>query len=262
MQSLLSNQELRDALAAPFDPAEIKFKPQAVANGKAMAVPYIDARVVMDRLDEVFGVAGWQDSYQMSPDGTVLCRLQVRVGGEWVCKEDVGSQSEQPDEGDRTKAAYSDSLKRAAVKLGIGRYLYRQKPQWVEYDPQKKRFLKQPTLPVPPQTRAQAKPQPQQPQQSQQLQQAQYGCGNVVVDRVEAYEGRLIAEGLCTEGELADFVVETLGREFPPPMTSWTEKSLPRVQEVCVTFQRQRRQQANLATAREALHQASAPAPV
>jgi hypothetical protein len=38
---------------------------------------------------------------------------------------DVGGPSEQPDEGDRVKAAFSDALKRAAVKFGIGRYLYR-----------------------------------------------------------------------------------------------------------------------------------------
>jgi hypothetical protein len=56
-------------------------------------------------------------------------------------KEDVGGQSEQPDEGDRRKAAFSDALKRAAVKFGIGRYLYRQKPQWVDWDPLREKGL-------------------------------------------------------------------------------------------------------------------------
>jgi hypothetical protein len=34
-------------------------------------------------------------------------------------RTDVGSRSEQPDGGDRLKAAFSDALKRAAVKFGI-----------------------------------------------------------------------------------------------------------------------------------------------
>jgi hypothetical protein len=58
-----------------------------------------------------------------------------------VTKEDVG-------EGDSLKAAFSDALKRAAVKFGVGRYLYRLEKQWVDYDPEKGRFTP-PTLPEP-----------------------------------------------------------------------------------------------------------------
>ena len=36
------------------------------------------------------------------------------------------------------------------MKFGIGRYLYRVGPLWVDYDPQAKRFAKTPTLPQPP----------------------------------------------------------------------------------------------------------------
>ena len=132
------------ALAAPFDAAEVKFKPQTVSGNRALAVPFVDARVIQDRLDDVLGVMGWQDSYECLPDGAVVCRLKIRLGEEWITKEDVGGQSEQPDEGDRRKAAFSDALKRAAVKFGIGRYLYRQKPQWVDYDPQKRQFVRPP----------------------------------------------------------------------------------------------------------------------
>src|SRR5262249_49008652 len=38
-------------------------------------------------------------------------------------------------------------LKRAAVKFGIGRYLYRQQAIWADYDPSKKRLVKPPQLP-------------------------------------------------------------------------------------------------------------------
>ena len=106
------------------------------------------SRVIQDRLDDVLGVMGWQDSYECLPDGSVVCRLRIRLGTEWITKEDVGGQSEQPDEGDRRKAAFSDALKRAAVKFGIGRYLYRLKPQWVDYDPQKRQLIGTPRLPV------------------------------------------------------------------------------------------------------------------
>jgi hypothetical protein len=64
-----------------------------------------------------------------------------------VSKQDVGGPSEQPDEGDRRNASFSDALKRAAVKLGIGRYLYRLPRQWVDWDTQKRQFLRVPTLP-------------------------------------------------------------------------------------------------------------------
>jgi hypothetical protein len=87
------------------------------------------------------------DEYQIQPGGTVLCTLSVFVDGQWIRKSDVGGESEQGDEGDRSKAAVSDALKRAAVKWGIGRFLYRLPMQWVEWDAQRRTFRKAPTLP-------------------------------------------------------------------------------------------------------------------
>jgi hypothetical protein len=49
------------ALAAPFDPREVRFKPGVVSGNRALALAYVDARVIQDRLDEVLGVMGWQD---------------------------------------------------------------------------------------------------------------------------------------------------------------------------------------------------------
>src|SRR6266511_3562535 len=85
---------IAQALAAPFDVAEVKFKPQTVSGNRALAVPFVDARVIQDRLDDVLGVMGWQDSYECLPDGSVVCRLKIRLGDEWIVKEDVGGQSE------------------------------------------------------------------------------------------------------------------------------------------------------------------------
>src|SRR4051812_39766888 len=135
------------ALSAPFDDTEVKFKPQAVKGNRALALAYVDVRAIMDRLDNVLGVANWQDHYQLLPDNSVMCRLRLRIGDRWITKTDVGGPSEQPDGGDRLKAAFSDALKRAAVKFGIGRYLYRLPHQWADYDPQKRQFAAPPRLP-------------------------------------------------------------------------------------------------------------------
>ncbi|MFM8274843.1 MAG: Rad52/Rad22 family DNA repair protein, partial [Gemmata sp.] len=139
---------LTDALAAPFEPREVKFKPQAVKNNRCLAMAYIDARLVQERLDDVLGAENWEDIYKQLPDGSVMCKLRIKLGDRWITKMDVGSPSEQPDQGDRLKAAVSDALKRAAVKYGIGRYLYRLAAQWVDYDPVKKQIVQAPQLPT------------------------------------------------------------------------------------------------------------------
>src|SRR5262245_3706739 len=148
---MTSNDETRaigEALARPFPASAIKFRPGATSGNRALALPYVDSRAVQDRLDDVLGVAGWEDSYQLLPDGSVVCTLRARIGPQRIPKQDVGSPSEQPDAGDRMKSAFSDALKRAGVKFGVGRYLYRLAPIWADYDAQKKRFAKPPQLPA------------------------------------------------------------------------------------------------------------------
>lgn len=139
---------IAELLAAPFPPGEVQFKPGVVSGNRALALAYVDARSVQDRLDAVLGIDGWQDDYQCLPDGSVICKLRLRIGNEWITKTDVGGQSEQPDGGDRTKAAFSDALKRAAVKFGVGRYLYNLPAQWVDFDPKKKQIVNPPPLPA------------------------------------------------------------------------------------------------------------------
>jgi hypothetical protein len=143
----MTSNELMSLLHAPFDPAELEWKPQVVQGNRALAVPFVDARCVMTRLDRCFGLGGWQTTYQPLPDGNVVCKLRVKVGDVWIEHEDVGGASEQPDCGDRLKAAFSDALKRVAVHVGIGRYIYRLPAVWCDYDPAKRRFLETPRLP-------------------------------------------------------------------------------------------------------------------
>ena len=144
----MTTREIQQALSAPFAPDKIGWKAQSVKNNRALAVAYCDARDVMDRLDEAVGVENWEDSYDIAADGSVVCQLRVKIGESWVVKSDVGSQSEQPDSGDRLKAAFSDALKRAAVKFGIGRYLYSLPAIWCDYDPARKQLVGTPQLPA------------------------------------------------------------------------------------------------------------------
>jgi len=131
-----------------FDPSEVSCKPLTVSGNRALAAFYLDARAVQDRLDEVFGPDGWQTEYAVLPGGSVVCTLKTRwPGGVWISKSDVGSPSDQPDEGDRMKAAFSDATKRAAVQYGVGRYLYHLGRTWLDWDAQRKRFVKEPELP-------------------------------------------------------------------------------------------------------------------
>src|SRR5262249_35435000 len=92
-------QAITQALANPFGRDEVKFKPAVVSGNRAMALAYVDARVIQDRLDEVLGPMNWQDDYECLPDGSVVCRLRLRLGEEWVTKVDVGGPSEQQDGG-------------------------------------------------------------------------------------------------------------------------------------------------------------------
>lgn len=189
-------------LSQPFSPDEVKFKPQSVKNDRALAIPYIDARSVIDRLDEVLGPENWEDEYDLVGDGSVRCRLKLRVNGEWVAKTDVGSPSEQPDGGDRLKAAFSDALKRAAVKWGIGRYLYRLSAQWWDYDPVNKRFKSKPPLPA----WAVAKPGTVQMKQMQeQALPAKKGppqTAEELVHRLRVLEAEMVKQQKCKPSEL------------------------------------------------------------
>jgi hypothetical protein len=134
-------------LADPFPAEEILWKPGQVKGDRALALAYINTRAVMDRLDDVLGPDSWEDRYEVLASGDVVCTLKCRVGERWVRKSDVGGPSEQPDGGDRMKAAFSDAFKRAAVKFGIGRYIARLPRMWVDYDVANRRIKAPPTIP-------------------------------------------------------------------------------------------------------------------
>lgn len=125
------------ALAEPFSPEDVHWRvgstnKKAFEEGRAnvrkgMPLAYIDARNVMHRLDEVVGPENWRDSYQETSK-RLLCKIEIRVDDEWIGKTDGAGDTDMEGQ----KGGISDAFKRAAVKWGIGRYLYDCKTPWIE----------------------------------------------------------------------------------------------------------------------------------
>jgi hypothetical protein len=112
--------DLFAALAAPFESSELKLRSQ---SGRQLH--YITARTVMNRLDSVLGPENWWDRY-VPGENSVLCELTIRLpDGSTLTKSDAGGYAGLADSGDDDKSGYSDAFKRAAVKFGVARYLYR-----------------------------------------------------------------------------------------------------------------------------------------
>ena len=76
-------------------------------------------------MDSVLGPENWWDRY-VPGEKSVLCELTIRLpDGSTLTKSDAGGYAGMADSGDDDKSGYSDGFKRAAVKFGVARYLYR-----------------------------------------------------------------------------------------------------------------------------------------
>lgn len=146
--------EISRRLQEPFASSEVKFRIGARNRDKTkgIALAYIDARNVQNRLDEVVGCANWKLEFVELPDA-IKCRLSLRINGEWITKEDVSSiervgENAGADAVDMAKKGdHSDAFKRAAVQWGIGRYLYGYDSGWLELKNEGRYFAQQPRLP-------------------------------------------------------------------------------------------------------------------
>lgn len=109
-------------LNTPLEIHEIDFRIQSInKGGYATILAYKDARVDMNRLDDVYGVEGWQKKYDVI-GGNLFCSIGIYSDEkkQWVWKQDVGTESMT----EKEKGQASDAFKRAAFNLGIGRELY------------------------------------------------------------------------------------------------------------------------------------------
>lgn len=121
-----------EKLAAPFPADAISWRVGSTTQDKSkgLALAYLDARDVMDRLDFACGPGGWQCRYSHA-NGKTVCDIAIKVGDEWIWKADGAGDTDVEAE----KGALSDAFKRAAVRWGIGRYLYGLPSPWVELEP-------------------------------------------------------------------------------------------------------------------------------
>jgi hypothetical protein len=99
----------------PFSARAIKFKvqatwPKAEPTG-ALLVAYIDARLAVERMNLLIPHL-WHDEYEPLGTKHLICHLTV----DGITRQDIGEGV--------GKGLYSDALKRAAVKFGVGVSLY------------------------------------------------------------------------------------------------------------------------------------------
>lgn len=110
---------------------------QVSKQGKGCSILlYKDARCDMAILDELFTPLGWKREHIIREN--VINNLRTMVNyckvsiwnediGEWVSKEDVGTESNT----ENAKGEASDAFKRACVNWGIGRELYTAPFIWI-----------------------------------------------------------------------------------------------------------------------------------
>lgn len=120
-------------LAAPFPPTDVEWRIQTAGKGTqgiyAKAIAYLDNRAIVERLDQVCGIGGWQNRFEEWSVGQpgVLCGIGIKIEGEWIWKWDGAEQPKEKGDGQpvAVKGGFSAAMKRAAsTGWGIGRYLY------------------------------------------------------------------------------------------------------------------------------------------
>ena len=115
-------------LKAPTPKSERKYRVGSTwsRDGKqfGLMLTYIDARYVMDKLDEVVGVGNWESEfYELK--GRLFCKITITFLREdktiaTISKTDCGVESNV----EQQKGEVSDAFKRCAVHFGIARDLY------------------------------------------------------------------------------------------------------------------------------------------
>lgn len=107
-------------LKKPLEIKDIDFRVQSVNKWwYATILAYKDARVDMNRLDEVVWSMYWKREHF---DNNTKCKVSIynKEINEWISKEDVWTASMT----EKEKWLASDSFKRACFNWGIGRELY------------------------------------------------------------------------------------------------------------------------------------------
>ena len=159
---------ITEALLQPFNPNELRWRIHRSGfnnNPWAILVPYIDKTAIENRLDNVFGLNGWEIEFTHLPghvtqnwedpklswdqknanktanvvppqvmtqrisNAGFICDLRLKFGEEWVSKQGSANCTDI----EVIKGGASNSFKRCASKIGIGRYLYGMGESWANF---------------------------------------------------------------------------------------------------------------------------------
>ena len=113
-------------LQKPFKEDEIEWRISRAGkkNGKiwATVLAYIQNRAIQNRLDDIFTPFNWRNEYKEWRNESQLCGISIydEEKKEWITKWDGAEDTDF----ESIKGGLSDSMKRAGVQWGIGRYLY------------------------------------------------------------------------------------------------------------------------------------------
>jgi hypothetical protein len=140
------NDQTGKLLSDPFESSDIEWRVQASGikkdkqSGWVRVVPYITSRAVQQRLDDVFGVLGWENTYKEAKQSTIATKAWAdgklvtteKMVNNWLCGITVYNGDKKITKWDGAeetaiepfKGGLSGATKRAAVQFGIGRYLY------------------------------------------------------------------------------------------------------------------------------------------
>lgn len=138
-------------LKKPFAPKDVEWRIQRKSKDgqKGMAMAYIDARAISNRLDKLVVdniIDGWSVSYRPIDMGSIkqqkrgydtdtpikgfICTITLNLGDITISREDGANLTDfEP-----FKGGLSGAFKRAASMWGIGRYLYDLPTVWAPID--------------------------------------------------------------------------------------------------------------------------------
>lgn len=138
-------------LKKPFAPKDVEWRIQRKSKDgqKGMAMAYIDARAISNRLDDLVMrniIDGWSVDYRPIDMGTIkqqkrgydtevpikgfICTITLNLGDMNISREDGANLTDfEP-----FKGGLSGAFKRAASMWGIGRYLYDLPTVWAPID--------------------------------------------------------------------------------------------------------------------------------
>jgi len=108
-------------LSKPLTAEQIEFRVQSITKDWKWAIilAYKNARVDMERLDEVCWPLNWKREHTRDNKNCIVS-IWDEIKNQWVSKEDTGTESNT----EKEKGLASDSFKRACFNRWIGRELY------------------------------------------------------------------------------------------------------------------------------------------